>query len=142
MKKSCLKPLLLATLACTAALAQSSSGGGSIQGTVKDATGAVLAKSKLTILHIETGRATDTVANNDGFFSAPPMSIGRYRIRVESPGMKAWEGEIVLETGRIAEVNPTLSAGQVNETVTVSETMPLVTTTEPTDASTLDSTRI
>jgi hypothetical protein len=48
--KLCLKPLLLATLASAAVFAQSSSGGGSIQGTVKDATGTVLAKSKLTIL--------------------------------------------------------------------------------------------
>src|SRR5215831_4984665 len=99
MKNLCLKPLLLATLVSAACFAQSSSGGGSIQGTVKDATGAVLAKSKITILHIETGRATNTMANNDGFFSTPPMSIGRYRIRVEAPGMKAWEGKIILETG-------------------------------------------
>jgi len=130
------------TLAAAIGFAQSSAGGGSIQGTVKDATGAVIPKSKLTILHIETGRTTNTESNKDGFFSTPPINIGKYKIRVESAGMKAWEGEVILETGRIAEVNPTLSAGQVNETVTVSETIPLVTTTDPTDASTLDSTRI
>src|SRR5438067_952360 len=140
--KTILHFVCVTLMASATALAQSSAGGGSIQGTVKDATGAVIPKARLTILHIETGRATNTESNADGFFSTPPINIGRYKVRVEAAGMKAWEGEIVLETGRIAEVNPMLSAGQVNETVTVLETIPLVTTTDPTDASTLDSTRI
>jgi hypothetical protein len=123
-------------------LAQSSAGGGSIQGTVKDGTGAAIPTAKISILHLETGRATDTVANADGFFSTPPINIGKYKVRVEAAGMKAWEGEVALETGRIAELNPVLAPGQVTETVTVSSVLPLVTTTDPTDGSTLDSLRI
>ncbi len=99
--------------------AQSSAGGGSIQGAVKDATGAILPNAKITILHVETGRATNTVSNSEGYFSTPALNIGKYKIRVEAPGMKTWEGELLLETGRIAEVNPVLSAGQVTEIVTV-----------------------
>ena len=137
-----LKVMLVSALASAIGFAQSSAGGGSIQGTVKDTTGAVIPNSRLTILHIDTGRATKTESNRDGFFSTPPISIGRYKIRVEAAGMKAWEGEVVLETGSIAEVNPKLSAGEVSQTVIVSETIPLVTATDPTDASTLDSTRI
>src|SRR5689334_17116213 len=101
-----LKALLLPALACAAAFAQSSGGGGSIQGTVKDATGAVLPKAKVSIVHIETGRRTETASNSGGFFSTPPIAIGKYKVRVEAAGMKAWEGEIQLETGRIAEVSP------------------------------------
>src|SRR5260370_35545448 len=134
--------MLVSTLASAISLAQWGAGGGTIPGTVKDTTGAVIPNAKLTILHIDTGRATTTESNRNGFFSTPPISIGRYKIRVEAAGMKAWEGEVVLETGAIAEVNPMLSAGQVNETVVVSETIPLVTATDPTDASTRDSTRI
>src|SRR6266566_4803223 len=137
-----LKVMLVSALASAIGFAQSSAGGGSIQGTFKDTTGAVIPNSRLTILHIDTGRATKTESNRDGFFSTPPISIGRYKIRVEAAGMKAWEGEVVLETGSIAEVNPKLSAGEVSQTVIVSETIPLVTATDPTDASTLDSTRI
>lgn len=133
---------LAAVLASSLCLAQSSAGGGSIQGTVKDATGAILPNAKLTILHVETGRVTSTATNSEGYYSTPPLNIGKYKVRVEAPGMKAWEGELVLETGRIAELNPVLAAGQVTETVTVSDTVPLVTTTDPADGSTLDSQRI
>ena len=140
--KSIVSSALLFTFCSPLAFAQSSAGGGSIQGTVKDSSGAVIPDAKLKILHIDTGRAINTVSNKEGYFATPPTSIGKYKIRVESAGMKAWEGEIQLETGRTTEVNPVLSAGQVNETVVVSETLPLVTTTDPTDASTLDAARI
>src|SRR5712671_6304450 len=110
------KIMALSAVASAIGFAQSSAGAGSIQGTVKDTTGAVIPNSRLTILHIDTGRAMRTESNRDGFFSTPPISIGRYKIRVEAAGLKAWEGEIVLETGSIAEVNPMLAAGQVNET--------------------------
>ena len=133
--------LLLAVLAGTV-IAQSTAGGGSILGTVKDVTGAVLPDAKLSVLHIETGVATRTVSNAEGYFSTPTLQIGKYRVRVEATGMKAWEGELQLETGRIVELSPVLAPGQVSETITVTEAVPLVTTTDATDGSTLDSRRI
>src|ERR1700730_163471 len=128
-------------LAAGACLAQSSAGG-TIQGTVKDATGAAIPRAKLTITHLETGTVNNTVTNADGYFATPPIQIGRYKIRVEAKAMKTWEGELVLETGRTADIEPVLSVGQVTETIVVSESIPLVTTTDPTDGTTLDSRRI
>jgi len=122
--------------------AQSSAGGGTIQGTVKDPTGAVVPGAKIVILHIATGRTTNTSSNTDGYFATPPINIGQYKVRVEMAGMKAWESDIQLETGRVAEISPVLTPGQVSETVQVTDTVPLVTTTDPTDASTLDAQRI
>jgi len=124
------------------ALAQSSAGGGSIQGTVKDSLGAAVPKAKLSILHVDTGRVTNTETNSEGFFSTPPLAIGKYRVRVESPGMKTWEGELVLEAARTAEISPVLYPGPVNETITITDAAPLVTTTDPTEGSTLDAQRI
>jgi len=137
-------PAILALLLflTVSVFAQSSAGGGSIQGTVKDPTGAVLPGAKLTIRHLESGRSTITVANSEGFFVTPPLNIGAYKIRVEMGGMKAWEGDLTLETGRVAVVDPVLTPGQVSETVVVTDTVPLVNTTDATDASTLDSQRI
>src|SRR5260370_31534369 len=113
--------MLVSTLASAISLAQSSAGGGSIQGTVKDTTGAVIPNSRLTILHIDTGRATRTESNRDGFFSTPPISIGRYKIRVEAAGLKAWGGEGRLETGGIAGGKPMLAAGPVKQNRICSE---------------------
>ncbi|MDQ6699567.1 MAG: carboxypeptidase-like regulatory domain-containing protein, partial [Acidobacteriota bacterium] len=131
--------ILLASALC---LAQSAGGGGTIQGTAKDASGASIPGAKLTILHLDTGRATKTIANAEGFFITPPLPIGEYKVRAEAPGMKAWETELLLQTGKTVEVNPELTPGQVSETIEVSATIPLVTTADPTDASTLDSQRI
>lgn len=132
---------VLALLSALPVLAQSG-GGGSIQGTVKDPTGAVLPGAKVTILHLPTGRAVSLQANPEGFFASPPTAIGPYRIRVESPAMKAWEGTLSLEVGRIAILDPVLEPGAVTETIQVEDSIPLVTVTDPTDASTLDSKRI
>jgi len=122
--------------------AQSGAGGGSIQGTVKDSTGSIIPGATLAIRHLASGRTFNTVSNAEGFFVTPPSNIGAYKIRVEMAGMKAWEGEVTLETGRIAVVDPVLVPGQVTETVMVTESAPLVTTTDATDASTLDAQRI
>ena len=129
-------------VACAPVFAQSSAGGGTILGTVKDATGAAIPGAKVTVTHLESGVATATVANQDGYFSTPTLKIGKYKVRVEAAGMKNWEGELLLETGRTAAVEPVLSVGQVSETITVNETVPLVNTTDATDGSTLDSKRI
>ncbi len=50
-------------------------------------------------------------------------------MRCEAAGMKAWEQDVRAQR-------------QVSETVTVIETIPLVTITEATDATTLDALRI
>ncbi|MBM3724827.1 MAG: TonB-dependent receptor [Acidobacteria bacterium] len=123
-------------------LAQSSAGGGSIQGIVKDATGAVVPQARVTITALATNSVVRTESNAGGFFLTPPMNIGAYRVRIEFEGMKTWETEVRLETGRISELNAVLQPGQVSETVQVTASAPLVTTTEATDASTLDAQRI
>lgn len=85
---------------------------------------------------------TKTGSNHEGYFTTPPLNIGKYKFRAEAAGMKAWEGNLNLETGKVAEVNPVMVVGQVNETVSVTEAAPLVTTAESTAAITLDSRRI
>ena len=124
------------------ALAQSAAGGGAILGTVKDSTGAAIPSAKVTLLHIGTGREFKTNSNQDGYFATPTLAVGDYKIRVESAGMKAWQEQILLETGKTVDVTPVLSPGSINELVIVAATIPLVSTAEPTDASTLDSQRI
>lgn len=134
--------LVALLLIAIAGYGQSSAGGGTIQGTVKDPSGFVIPGARLSILHLATGQITNTVSNPEGYYATPPINIGRYKIRIEMAGMKTWEGEINLETGRVAVVDAVLEPGQVNETIQVTDSVPLVTTTDATDGSTLDSKRI
>ena len=125
------------------AYSQSIAGGGTIQGTVKDASGSHLAGSKVALVNLATGVETVAISNSEGALITPTLPIGRYRVRVEGTGMKAWQGEVVVETGRVSEVNPMLQVGDVSETVLIEGTItPLVNATDPTVGSTLDSRRI
>lgn len=133
---------LLVILAISSLFAQSSAGGGVLEGSVKDAAGAAIVGAKIVVRQIETGRVYNTIANSEGLFTTPPLAIGRYKVRVEAAGMKATEEELQIETGKTASIAVLLQVGAVTETVTVTSTVPLVQTTDPTDGSTLDSQRI
>ena len=80
------------------------SGSGTIQGTVKDSTGALVPRAKVAITHVDTGVKADTVSNNEGFFIFPPVQIGRYKVRCEAVGMKAWEQDVTVKAGRTLEL--------------------------------------
>ncbi|MBO0862078.1 MAG: TonB-dependent receptor [Chloracidobacterium sp.] len=137
-------PLILAAFFSThTAVAQSSAGGGTIQGAVKDETGAIIPGAKVKITHLATGRVINSETNSEGFFATPPVDIGKYKIHIEAAGMKAWEGQLIVETGRVSEVSPKLTAGEVSETVIIEGNItPLVSVSDPTEGSTLDSKRI
>jgi hypothetical protein len=141
LNKFLFRVIALSVLANASVWAQNS-GSATVQGTVKDATGAVVPGAKVTITHVETAVKTSTISNNEGFFVLPPVQIGNYQIRCEAQGMKAWEQNIVLDTGKTLEVNAVLTLGDVSQTVQVTAEVPLVTTTDPTNATTLDQQRI
>jgi Carboxypeptidase regulatory-like domain/TonB dependent receptor len=125
------------------ATGQSSAGGGSIQGTVRDATAAVIPGARVEITHLETSRVVNTVTNEAGFYSTPPINIGKYRVIVRFDGMKTWVGDLIVETGRAAVVDAEMSPGDVKETVTITgHVNPMITTNEGTVGNTLDRARI
>jgi hypothetical protein len=59
------------------ALAQT--GSGRIAGSVKDATGAVISGSSVTLTNTATNVAQTTTSNEEGIFNFPVVSIGQYR---------------------------------------------------------------
>ncbi len=136
-----LRTLLLFVFACAAVLAQNS-GSATLQGIVKDKSGAHIPNARISATHIDTGITAETKSNNDGLFVFPPAQIGVYLVHCEAAGMKVWEQKVLLETGATVAVEALLSPGDLSQTVTVGAEIPMVTTTEPTDATTLDQQRI
>ena len=116
---------------------------GSIQGTVKDPTDAVVPNAAVVAVHVETGSTFKTTSNATGFFILPAMQIGKYHVSAESPGMEKWEADLELEAGQDAVIAPTLKVGGTASQVTVAgDVTPLVTTNSPTLASVADRDRI
>ena len=118
-------------------------GTGSIQGTVKDATGAVVPKAKITAVHTATTRQFLSETNEVGFYLFPAMQGGAYQVSVESPGMETWKGELTLVAGQSADVQTILKPGSTATSVTVAgDVTPLVTTNNATLATVIERQRI
>src|ERR1019366_9166394 len=118
-------------------------GAGIIQGTVKDATGAVVPGAEVRAIQLETAQQRATKTNEVGFYLFPSAATGDYEIVVEMAGMEPWKGHMTLMAGQSAEVNPSLKVGTISAEVTVKESVaPLVTTDNGMLGTTLESARV
>lgn len=68
------------------AFAQSQATTGLIQGTVVDPNGAVVNGASVNVKNTETGFERTVTSNSDGFFSAPLLPLGKYRVSVTASG--------------------------------------------------------
>lgn len=124
-----------------AALAQT--GVGKIQGTVRDASSAVVPGANVTAIHTLTAREFRTTTSEIGFYVIPSLQPGPYRVRIESAGMEPFSGEFVLQSGQTAVVDAALAVGSTaTEVVVKADAAPLVTTTAATLANVTDRARL
>lgn len=66
--------------------AQSQSTTGLIQGTVVDPNGAVVNGASVNVKNVGTGFERTVTSNSDGFFSAPLLPLGKYRVTATAQG--------------------------------------------------------
>ncbi|HZY63150.1 MAG TPA: carboxypeptidase regulatory-like domain-containing protein [Edaphobacter sp.] len=125
------------------ALLQGQSGSGRIQGTVRDASGAIVPRATVTVTATATNTATNLVTNDAGIYATPALTPGNYQISVQSEGFNKWEGHLVLRVAQTAVVNATLTIAGISQQITVAgDVTPLVNTANQTIGSTLDRQRI
>jgi hypothetical protein len=106
---------------------------GRILGTVTDQTGGVIAGAAVVVTNTETGVARNLVADGAGEYNAPNLTPGTYTVRVTANGFQAFQREnILLEVGKDDRIDAQLTPGQITQTVTVSETVPLLDSTSAT----------
>jgi hypothetical protein len=110
---------LAAVLCAAPALAQENTG--TITGTVKDQTGAVLPGVSVTVKHVQTGATKDITTDQSGLYSVPALQPGEYEVTFALTG---FQSQIVkgvqLHVADRLEVNGLLAAGGVSESVQVS----------------------
>ena len=99
---------------------QSQATTGTIQGTVTDPNGAVVSGASVTVKNVETGFERTVTSNSDGFFTAPLLPLGRYRVTTSASGFSATVLENVQVTvGQTLALNVALKVGGTTETVDV-----------------------
>jgi hypothetical protein len=108
------------------ASAQSQAVNGSVEGIVKDATGAVLPGATVTVTNLDTGTQRVMPTDSSGFYRAVLLPLGTYRVKVELPSFKGMERTgISLSAGQTAVVNFAMELGGVQEVVSVSGEAPV-----------------
>src|ERR1700674_1822421 len=112
---------------------------GRITGTVTDQTGGVVSGATVTVTDTERGVTKNLVSNDAGEYNAPPLNPGTYKVRVEAKGFKTIERQnVALEVGKEIRVDLTVQPGDQVQTMTITESVPLVETTNATLGGTLN----
>ena len=94
-----------------------------LSGSVKDASGAVVAGAAVAVKDASSGETRKTVTNQDGFFSLSTLPAGTYSVTVESKGFQKWHGTgVVLNGADSRSMNIELKLGSISETVEVKGT--------------------
>ncbi len=112
---------------CVSVYAQADTG--SIQGTIKDQTGAVIPNVKVTLTNEGTGLAISMNSGADGTYIFTPVKIGVYSVSAEATGFaKAVQPHITLSIQQQLVVDLTLKPGMVTQTVEVTGAPPALQT--------------
>lgn len=114
-----------------------------LSGTVTDTSGSVVPNAAITVRNTGTGLSRQTSSGADGQYVVPFLPVGRYSLRVEHPGFKAFTQEpIELSVNQTATVDARLAVGETTETVSVEAGANLVQTESAQIGAVVDSKRI
>jgi hypothetical protein len=101
-------------------------------GQVIDATGAAVASAEVSVTNTDTNLSRTVQTNGEGEYRIELLPVGSYQVQVTAPGFKKTVlSGVVLEVNVPARVDVMMQLGDVNQTVTVTERVPLINTTSP-----------
>ncbi|HTU48902.1 MAG TPA: TonB-dependent receptor [Bryobacteraceae bacterium] len=103
-----------------------------INGTVTDATGAVVPNATVTATNDATGVSKTAVTSSAGTYEFNDLIPGTYTVKAEAPGFQtSVHNGVGVETTRISTVNAVLQPGETTQTVNVTESAIAIDTTQP-----------
>jgi len=124
--------LAVLSLGSTRVAAQTTVSQGSIQGTITDATGAVVAGAKITITNKLTGQVVTQTTNSAGAYNSGGLLPADYVVRIEAKGFRAIEETVTVQTTVTASGNFKLEVGDVTQVVEVQASSVTVNTEQST----------
>ena len=93
---------------------------GSITGSVRDSTGAVIPNANVTVTNIQQGFVRTVTTNNTGEYLVPGLPAGLYNIAIKAPGFDEYlVKDLILRVAEKARADAALTLGQVSTEVTV-----------------------
>ncbi len=109
----------------------------SIQGTVVDQSGAVVAQAKVDLLNTVTRVPATSTTDGSGNYRFLSLAPGSYKITVEAKGFSKSETSFTLETNQNLNLPISLKVGAATESVVVTTEPPLLNTAETRNQQTL-----
>src|SRR5712692_5992856 len=132
---------LVSTFVLMFAPTVSASPTGSINGFVKDQSGAMISGGKLTLTNMSTNAKLEAESDSNGGFQFLQLAPAMYSLRVEAAGFKKVViDNIVVQVDQITHLEPSLQVGSVTETIEVTgEATPLLESDRSTLSNVIDS---
>ncbi len=128
--------LAVVFLICLPVLSQTYTG--RILGTVHDQSGAVMAGATVVITDTQRGISRTVTTDQSGDYVAPDLPPALYKVRAEAKGFKTVERlNVQLEVAQDVRLDFVLQPGDASQTITVTEEVPLLNTTNGTMGGTL-----
>src|SRR3954449_4780790 len=132
--------LVAATIAScfTIAMSQAQSAAADLQGTVRDANGAVVANATVTARNTGTNVTREATTNDDGVYKIVSLTPGAYELTVKASNYKtAIVPSVRLTVGQTVNQDVPLEVGDLSATVTVTSAAPNIVETTNTNVATI-----
>jgi len=114
-------------------------GDGAIEGTVTDATGAVVPDATVTATNVGTNISTTRDTTGAGYYDIAPLIPGKYTVTVTAKGFENFKQEnLVVDAMHVSGLNISLKAGAESQTIIVTAAPPPLETTNPTLGGTME----
>jgi len=75
--------------------------GGAIQGSITDASGAVVPNASVVIKSTETGSLREIKTDASGYYSVGPLNPGNYAVTIAAAGFQRLSVNTVVKTGTV-----------------------------------------
>lgn len=127
MRRGLFAIAILALLA-TYALGQTETG--SILGTVRDASGAVIPSASITVTNLATSAVRSTQTGDIGQFNIPGLEPGHYRVKISSPSFQTYQQDVEVTVGGRTIIDAKMTVGAASTTIEVVAAGEVVVNTE------------
>ena len=135
--------LWLLTLAATFCSARAQTVTGEITGEVTDSTGAVIPRATVTVTDLDTSVVTTAQTNKEGVYTARFLPIGHYKISTSAAGFgEKTTAPFTLEINQTIKINTTLVVGTAANSVEVTDSVPILNTSDGTISTTFSDNEI
>src|SRR5712664_1356274 len=124
-------------------LAQDSATTGTLTGTIRDTSGAGIPGAAIALRNLTTNQTRSLISEAGGNYRAAALAVGDYEVKAQASGFAPYlNPKVTLALGRSTTLDISLSPGEVNAQVTVTDSPPTLDVTQTAVTTSIDPERI